>query len=195
MRVSRLRESKLQSVGWSCLPGAFPPACSSLCNTHCNSAHWHLLGGAQKGHRVQTGSQGMNPAPHHSCLVFHFCSSSPGIPQTSTISSSGTASPSAEQWILPASLCAHRSERGYFSTVSASLLSPAKGKERQDAKERFFFFFSSGDEAKGTGINPSGSQKLLTWREKPSMNSRTIRSWRKNWYRDSLRKQPLNSQK
>lgn len=95
MRVSRLRESNLQSVGWSWLPGAFPPACSSLCNTHCNSAHRHLLGGAREGHGVQTGSRGMNPAPHHSCLVFHSCSSSPspGIPQTSTISSAGTASP------------------------------------------------------------------------------------------------------
>lgn len=144
MRVSRLRESNLQSVGWSWLPGALPPACSSLCNTHCKSAHRHLLGGAQKGHGVQTGSRGMNPAP--TTAVSSFTSASPAPAQESPKQPPSlhfcirhSISRSAEQWILSASLCVHRSERGYFSTSSASLLSPAKGKERQDAKERFFF--------------------------------------------------------
>jgi len=68
-------------------------------------------------------------------------------------------------------------------------LSAAKGKESRDAKERFLF--SSGDEEQGTGRNPSKSQKLLTGRGRP----RTIRSWRKSRDRDSLRKQPLRSEK
>lgn len=142
MRVSRLRESKLQSVGWSWLPGAFPPACSSLCNTHCNSAHRHLPG-AREGQAVQTGSQGMNPAPHHSCPVFHFCFSSPssGIPQTSLhlfSSASGTASP-AEQWVLSASLCVHRSERGYFpQVVPPFCLLPREKRGKMQRKDFFF---------------------------------------------------------
>lgn len=97
MRVSRLRESNLQSVGWSWLPGALPPACSSLCNTHCKSAHRHLLGGAQKGHGVQTGSRGMNPAPPQlSRLSLLLLQPQPRNPPNNHhlfISASGTASP------------------------------------------------------------------------------------------------------
>lgn len=143
MRVSRLRESNLQSVGWSWLPGALPPACSSLCNTHCKSAHRHLLGGAQKGHGVQTGSRGMNPAP--TTAVSSFTSVSPAPAQESPKQPPSlhfcirhSISRSAEQWILSASLGVHRSERGYFSTSSAFCLLPREKRGKMQRKDFFF---------------------------------------------------------
>lgn len=170
MRASRRRESNLQSVGWGWLPQAFPPACS-LCNTHCNSAHWHLLGGAWEGHGVHTGSQGMIPAPHHSCLVFRFCSSSPGNTQTSTISSTSPGLQS-NGFSQPHFVLTGLKGVTFPQAVPPFCLLP---REKRGKMQRKDFFFSSGDEAKGTGINPSRSQKLLTWKEKP----KTARSWRK----------------
>lgn len=143
-RVSRLRESNLLSVGWSWLPGVFPPAYSFLCNIHCNERAGTCLFIVQEGQRVQTARAGNEFCS--STAVLSFTSASPAqeqcrCPQNIHYLSISTPAPPETHLILSASFCVHRFQSGYFSTSSASLLFPAKGKESKDAKERFYFFF------------------------------------------------------
>lgn len=189
VRVSRRRESNLQSVGWSWLPGASPPACSSLCNTHCNSAHRHLLGGARGGHGEQTGSRAWILLPSTAVLSFTAAPPAPAqeCPKHLLISSALLQVCRAMD-SLSLTLCSQVWKGLLFHKQCLPFVS-CQGKREARCKGKIFF--SSGDEAKGTGTKPSRSQKLLTWRKKP----RTIRSWRKSWDRDSLRKHSLSSDK
>lgn len=197
MRVSRLRESNLLSVGWSWLLGVFPPAYRFLCNIHCNSADRHLLACCPRRPESVDRETGVNSAPCNTCLAFHFCFSSPEAVQESPkhllspfLYTRHSTSRSGEHLILSASLQVHRSESSNFPQAVPPFCLLLREK-RVKMQRKDFFFFSSGDAEKGTGRNPSKSQKLLTWRKRP----RTIRRWRKSWDRDSLRQQPLRSEK
>jgi len=121
----------------------------------------HLL-----AHRPRRAKSADSEAGNEFCsstAVLSFISASPAqeqcrSPQNIHYFSISTPAPPEMHLILSASLCVHRFQSDYFSISSASLLFPAKGKESKDAKERFLFFLS-GDEEKGTGTNPSKSQK------------------------------------
>ena len=145
--MSRLRESNLLSVGWSWLPGVFPPAYSFLCNIHCNSADRHLL--ARRPRRPQsvdteTGNEFCSPR-QLSCLSLLLLQlwSNAGIPLTSTISPSLHQAQRLQIWrasdSLSLTLCSQVWKRLLFHKQCLPFVC-CQGKRESRCKGKISFF-------------------------------------------------------